>query len=131
MIPTSDLRKGNLIKTEYGILPVHAISFNDVQVKGKDGRILWAKEIEGVELNEEILQNLSFKKLLPNIEELSQDEINAGKLRTVVIFQLGNFTFNTSNGWWIWNKHLAIKPSFAHELQNMFYWIERKELIYA
>jgi len=56
MIPTSDLRKGNLIKTEYGILPVHAIIFNDVQVKGTDGRILWAKEVEGVELSDEILE---------------------------------------------------------------------------
>lgn len=44
MISISDLRKGNLIKTEYGILPVHAIIFNEVQVKGNDGRILWAKE---------------------------------------------------------------------------------------
>ncbi len=52
MIPISDLRKGNLIKTEYGILPVHAIVFNSVQVKGKDGRVLWAKEIEGVGIGE-------------------------------------------------------------------------------
>ena len=51
MIQTSDLRKGNLVNTEYGILPVHAIVFNDVQVKGKDGRILWAKEVEGVEIS--------------------------------------------------------------------------------
>jgi len=53
MIPISDLRKGNLIKTEYGILPVHAIIFQEVQVKGKDGRILWAKETEGVYLESE------------------------------------------------------------------------------
>jgi len=53
MIPISDLRKGNLIKTEYGILPVHAIIFNEVQVKGNDGRILWAKETEGVYLERE------------------------------------------------------------------------------
>lgn len=52
MIPISDLRKGNLIKTEYGILPVHALIFNEVQVKGKDGRILWAKEIEGIGIGE-------------------------------------------------------------------------------
>lgn len=52
MIPTSDLRKGNLIKTEYGIVTVHAIVFNDVQVKGKDGRILWAKEVEGIGIGE-------------------------------------------------------------------------------
>lgn len=48
MIPISDLRPGNLIKTEYGILSVHSIVFDSVQVKGKDGRILWAKEIEGL-----------------------------------------------------------------------------------
>ena len=59
MIPTSDLRPGNLIQTEYGILPVHAIAFNDIQVMGSDGRILWAKKIEGVEITESHLKNIS------------------------------------------------------------------------
>lgn len=58
MIPISDLRKWNLIKTEYGILPVHAIVFNSVQVKGKDGRVLWAKEIEGVGIGEIHIKNI-------------------------------------------------------------------------
>lgn len=130
MIPTSDLRKGNLVKTEYGILPVHHIVFNDIYVLGNDGRVLYAREVEGVELSEKILIELGFDKLLPNIGQISQDEINLGKLRTVVIFRADSFTFNTSNGWWIWHKPLDYKPTFAHELQNMFYWIEKKELIF-
>lgn len=70
MIPISDLRKGNLIKTEYGILPVHAIIFNEVQVKGKDGRILWAKEIEGVGINSDLFDRsnlLNFARKIENI----------------------------------------------------------------
>ena len=61
MIPVSDLRKGNLIITEYGILPVHAIAFNEVQVVGTDGRILWAKQTEGVEIDSNNLKNISEK----------------------------------------------------------------------
>ena len=49
-VKISDLRKGNLIQTEYGILPVFDISFNDVQVIAKDGRKLWAKQFEGIDL---------------------------------------------------------------------------------
>lgn len=52
MIPTKNLRKGNLIRTEHGELPVHHIVFNDIYVKGKDGRVLYAAEIEGVGIGE-------------------------------------------------------------------------------
>lgn len=51
-IPVSNLRKGNLIRTEYGILRIYEIVFSDIQVKGKDGRILWAKDIEGIGIGE-------------------------------------------------------------------------------
>lgn len=62
MIPISDLRKGNLIKTEHGILPVHSICFNDVYVQGHDGRTLYARQVEGLGIGEislsEIDENL-------------------------------------------------------------------------
>ena len=58
MIPTSDLRKGNLIKTEYGILPVHHIVFDDIYVKGKDGRVLYVREVEGVGIGEINIANV-------------------------------------------------------------------------
>lgn len=52
-LPVSDLRKGNLIKTEHGILAVHHICFGDIYVCGKDGRILYARNTEGILINDE------------------------------------------------------------------------------
>lgn len=60
MIPVSDLRKGNLVKTEFGILPVHHIVFSDIYVQGKDGRVLYAREVEGVEFLNGIHSNILF-----------------------------------------------------------------------
>jgi len=108
MIPTSDLRKGNLIKTEYGVLPVHAIIFQEVQVKGKDGRILWAKEVEGVELSEEIMHEFKF--------ELFPWGWVKNRLRITPFY----FAYKSDNG--------CCNLKLAHELQNLYYWMERKEL---
>lgn len=52
MIKTSDLRKGNLIRTEHGIMPVHHICFDDIYVQAKDGRVLYAMEVEGIGIGE-------------------------------------------------------------------------------
>lgn len=92
MIPISDLRKGNLIKTEYGILPVYAIIFQEVQVKGKDGRILWVKEAEGVDICK-----IDYKKVNRDVLTI---------MKTAIL------------GDWI----------FIHEMQNYYYWHNRKEL---
>lgn len=94
MIPVSDLRKGNFIRTEYGILPIHVIIFNDVQVKGKDGRILWAKEIEGIGIGE--IDTDKIKETFKNRKDLI--------------------------------KNVLKKWLFVHEMQNWYYWHNRKEL---
>lgn len=121
MIPTSDLRKGNLVKTEYGILPVHTTAFNDVQVKGKDGRILWAKEVEGVELSEDILVGFGFEKF-DDCGELKRDDC-------FCIHKDSGFTIGlTPKFCMIGYRNVSLK--FAHELQNTFYWIKRKDLTY-
>lgn len=114
MIPASDLRKGNLVKTEYGILPVHAIAFNDVQVIGTDGRILWANQVEGVELSEEILKRFG----------IEVEYTNGGWLR----WQIEDFKLLDRK-----LPHPIAHSNyilFAHELQNLFYWIKRKELTF-
>ena len=113
MIPISDLRKGNLIKTEYGVLPVHAIVFNSVQVKGKDERILWAKEVEGVKLNEIELLNFGFE-IQENKSFVQKQWVNNAKMR--IVKYRGSFQWCPN----IWSR---INLDFAHELQNVFYWI--------
>ena len=120
MIPTSDLRKGNLVKTEYGILPVHHIVFDDVYVLGKDGRVLYARNVEGVELSEELLVSFEFEK-----------HDDGGELKGNDCFYIhkdSGFTVGlTPKFCLIGYRNVSLK--FAHELQNLFYWIKRKELI--
>lgn len=108
MIHASELRKGNLINTEYGILPVHAIVFNSVQVKGKDGRILWANKIEGVKLSEELLLKFGFITYTKEYYVRDKFILNPKfKLRDVCF----DITFK-----------------YAHKLQNCFYELTGKEL---
>jgi hypothetical protein len=57
-IPISDLRKGNLISTEHGIVPVHHIVFSDVYALGKDNRVNYAMEVEGIGIGEIDIQKL-------------------------------------------------------------------------
>jgi len=112
MIPVSDLRKGNLVKTEHGILPVHHICFNDIYVQGKDGRTLYAREVEGVELTDEIL----------SLFKIEVEYTNGGWLR----WKKENFKLLDRK-----LPHPIDHMNYillAHELQNLYYWIERKEL---
>lgn len=51
-IKTGDLRKDNWIKTEFGVVQVAYVIWNDVYVKGKDGRVLYAREVEGIGIGE-------------------------------------------------------------------------------
>ena len=52
MIPTKNLRKGNLIRSEHCVLPAYRVVFDDIYVKGRDGRVLYASETEGVGIGE-------------------------------------------------------------------------------
>ena len=113
MIPVSDLRKGNFIKTEYGILPVHAIVFDSIQVKGKDGRILWAREILGVVLSKKILCDMGFEK---RGNELSNGVTCLEEFKDGICYSAGE------------GLPLSAPVHFAHELQNLHYWIEKQEL---
>lgn len=103
MIPTSDLRKGNLVKTEYGILPVHAIVWNSIMVKGNDERVLWAKEVEGIDFKDNI-QSLSGSQLLSKIKKWVANEKHYSEIP----------------GW--------RDCKYLHEAQNLFYWMFNEEL---
>ena len=52
MINTSDLRKNNWVRTELGICRVAFWIWNDVYVYGKDNRINYVREVEGVGIGE-------------------------------------------------------------------------------
>lgn len=52
MIKASDLRKGNWVKTEFGICKVAYVIWNDVYVYGKDNRTNYAREVEGIGIGE-------------------------------------------------------------------------------
>lgn len=97
-IPTSDLRKGNIISTEYGILPIHNICFNDIQVKTSDGRILWVNRLEGIDLLEFEFQESTVNQIssLINKEFKRITDVD----RSIV---------------------------FVHELQNWYYWNSGKQ----
>lgn len=97
-IKISDLRKGNLVKTEHGILPVHIISFNDIQVKAKDGRVLWAKQFEGIPANKIELKN----KAIEQLRDLLQKEFKS-------VSECDN------------------QIDFVHEVQNWYYWNSGKK----
>ena len=52
MINTGDLRKNNWVRCEYGICKVAFCIWNDVYVYGKDNRVNYAREVEGVGIGE-------------------------------------------------------------------------------
>ncbi|MCE5332696.1 MAG: hypothetical protein LLF95_11240 [Bacteroidales bacterium] len=127
-ILTSDLRKGNLIKTEYGILPVHAIVFQEVQVKDRDGRILWAKEIEGVELSEDLIKTFGFE-FNEVVMALWKECWFKGHPSQRFDLYFKNHKILMSSRYQTFSESLETDIKFAHEIQNLYYWIERKELI--
>ena len=52
MINAGDLRKGNYVRTEYGICRVAYVIWNDVYVYAKDNRTNYAREVEGIGIGE-------------------------------------------------------------------------------
>ena len=52
MIKSGDLRKGNWVRTEYGICRVAYVIWNDVYVYAKDNRTNYAREVEGIGIGE-------------------------------------------------------------------------------
>lgn len=49
-LPISDLRKGNLVRTEYGILPVGELYGNAIYAVKPDGRSVRVAEFAGIDL---------------------------------------------------------------------------------
>lgn len=120
-IAANDLRKGNLINTEYGILTVHAIVFNDVQVKGKDGRILWANQVEGVEITEDLLKEFGWGK-----GEFDSEYLDNVSLKQEVL------GYNVNSNMFCIETNCDVMEinhiKYAHEIQNTYYWLTKKEL---
>lgn len=116
-IPVSDLRKGNLVRTEHGILPVHHLVFGDVYVLGKDQRVLYARNVEGFDIDINVICGL--------FEDVQTDE-NDGEVR------IQNCCFDTFNDGLCYSAGegmaLSEPVNYAHELQNLYYWLNRKEL---
>lgn len=52
MIKQGDLRRNNLVRTEFGICRVAHTTWSDVYVYGKDGRVNYAREVEGIGIGE-------------------------------------------------------------------------------
>lgn len=115
----SDLRKGNLVNTEHGILPVYFIAFDSIQVKGSDGRTLWANKFEGVLINDEILSIFKFTKYDDGGELNGSDCFYVHKKTSFSIGLMPKYCLVGYNN---------VKFTFAHELQNIFYWLKREEL---
>ncbi|WP_159522931.1 hypothetical protein [Sunxiuqinia indica] len=123
--------RGNIINTEYGILPVHAIVWNDIQVKGNGNRTLWAKQVEPVKLTEEWLIKFGFKK----------KPCGYGSSKYVYgIFEVHNYggnrfknieliTIDKSNDEdEIVNTLLPVDILYVHQLQNLYLAITGEKL---
>lgn len=52
MINTGNLRKGNWVRTEFGICKVAFVIWGDVYVYAKDNRTNYAREVEGIGIGE-------------------------------------------------------------------------------
>lgn len=94
MINASDLRKGNWVRTEFGICRVAYVIWNDIYVYGKDNRVNYAREVEGLGIGE--IDTDKIKETFKNRKDLI--------------------------------KNVLKKWLFIHEMQNYYYWNNRKEL---
>lgn len=119
MIPISELRKGNLIKTEHGVLPVSAIVWNNVRVEGKDGRKLWANEVDPVDIAESILSGIGLKSELHGTYSTWEYQF-PDTFELEIIQDNDGFWFNFNGKW--------INIKTVHRLQNLYFDLIEKEL---
>ena len=117
-----ELRIGNLLLHEGETVVIDSIQQSLLSVKGYN---YWEllKDFQPIPLTEDWLIMLGFEKLLPNIEDETKKE-----LRTVIIFRKMPLTYNTSNGWWLFNQPLKIKIEHIHALQNLYFALTGTEL---
>lgn len=110
-------QEGNYISTEYGELPIKHVVFDQYQVTGVDGRILWANDPKPIELTEEWLIKLGFKKRADgDFDLLEYSEVD------IVISGL-------LDGWkcdgiWFSVNHLQ----YIHQLQNLYFTLTGEKL---
>lgn len=116
-IHVSDLRKGNLILTEHGVMPVHHIVFDDIYVQGIDGRVLFARQVEGVETSHTLMIQYGFKLYDDNGEIKGNDRFYS-RPGLKGCFTLPNYRYSLNDNTY---------PYF-HELQNVTYWLTKQEL---
>ena len=117
---TFGFTRGNIIKTNHGIFPIKSISFGDFMVTGIDGRLLWATNVEPVSLTSSILEMFGM------VEEFNCDH-------SVWDFPFPDMDFEMyqdSDGFSIWAQSRNIHIKFAHELQNLYYLLRRKQLTF-
>ena len=110
---------GNYISTEHGELPIKHIVFDQYQVTGKDGRVLWANKVEPIILTEEWLIKLGFEfdneskswSILTSIDDFDY------------LFEIQKFND------FFEPYFLRTKIKCVHLLQNIYFSLTNKELI--
>lgn len=115
-------QKGNYISTEYGELPIKHVVFDQYQVTGKDGRILWANDVKPIELTEEWLLKLGF-----TILNFDSYEFDGYKILSKQCGKLQLCADSSNNYKTIENKYLPI-ILYVHQLQNLYWCLCGKEL---
>ena len=121
------LRKGNIIQTEYGISEICAIAFGDFYVKGAGGRMLHAKEVEPALLNEQFLIDSGFTKGKCLFDEMYEFTIIIDNQRSFSVGldpNDGNHRFEAYNGCY------SQKLKHIHQLQNLYWELTGKQLEY-
>lgn len=108
-------QQGNYILTEFGELPIKHIVFDQYQVAGIDGRILWANDPKPIELIEEwLIKSGCEKKGLCYINDRFK------------LFWKSDYNF-----WYVFDNESAIyltKVEFVHEWQNFYFVMNGEEL---
>lgn len=113
-------QKGNYILTEYGELPIKHVVFDQYQVTGLDGRILWAKKVEPIELTEEWLIKLGFELNYKSNFSITYGHIENNKF---------SYKFNIpENKSWLEYHGGAINCKYVHQLQNLYFCLTGTEL---
>ena len=120
------LRKGNIIQTEYGISEICAIAFGDFYVRGKGGRMLHAKVVEPVELTENLIIDFGFTKFYDSHYQRKYEIAEFPRFSYRVV--IGNSPVYETGFEYIGTE--LIKPSHAHQLQNIFLELTGKQLEY-
>jgi len=130
----NELRIGNWVRhtNESGTFNIQIKELREMEaVVSDDSDRGWNFDYDAIEpilLTEKMLLKCGFDRLEPNIGLISQSDIDNGELRTVATYVSKPLTYNISNGWWLYNKHMDIAPKYLHQLQNLYFTITEKEL---